>query len=293
MRLQGLLDDFLDDCQRRGVSRGRIASYRCRLGAFVSFAGARCPLRRFDFCLVAGFLSSRPSDFLSLSGDRKAISALANHGRRRLLLRGDNPASAVLHRLRAPRRFKRHRTMNPAEDLALRTEACRRDIWPVILLARWAGLRRGEACTARWCDLDLVDGSVELVGLEGGRKHPRVVWLAPWVCLQLRAWMNDPTWPCVAAEPMWRRSAMSADRRLHEVCRKAELRHLTWNVLRASFVTDVFRRGMSAKEESLIVGHSPEVAERYYNEWRAREARPKLPVDPLTIVAATSAEGGG
>lgn len=281
MRLTQLLVDFLEESRGRGLALSTLATYRSRLGAFVAWAGPRAGARALTVERVSSYLVELVAGITSAADHRKSLSSFCNYARRRRVLRGLNPAAAELHRLARPRWRRRRRTMTGAEDLVLRREACRRDVWPAVLLARWAGLRRGEACSARWCDVDVAGGAVELPGLEGGRKHPRTVWLSAWVQLQLRGWMTDTTWPARPADEIWPHHAKTADRRLAEICGDAGLRRLTWNVLRASFVTDCFRGGMTAKEESLIVGHSPAVAERYYNEWLAREARVKLPPDPM------------
>lgn len=281
MRLTELLADFLDESRGRGLALSTVATYRSRLRGFVTWCGARAKVRRLDVETLTSYLVELGRELSSVADHRKSLSCFCNYARRRRLIKGPNPAGAELHRLRRSRWRRRRRTMRGPEDLALRREASRRDVWPAVLLARWAGLRRGEACSARWCDVDVVGGAVELPGREGGRKHPRTVWLSSWVQLQLRGWMTDATWPARPADEIWPHHAKTADRRLAEICEDAGLRHLTWNILRASFVTDCFARGMTAKEESLIVGHSPAVAERYYNEWLAREARVKLPPDPL------------
>ena len=53
------------------------------------------------------------------------------------------------------------------------------------------------------------------------------------------------------------------------------------NDLRASWVTEVFERGMTAQEEVKLGGHSPAVAEKYYSDYTAMGARDKMPTDPL------------
>ncbi len=291
MRMSALLADFLEESRGRGLALSTVATYRSRLGGFVTWAGPRAKARALTVELVTRYLEERRAEISSVADQRKAVSSFCNYARRRRLIRGPNPAGAELHRLPRSRWRRRRRTMTRAEDLALRREACRRDVWPAVLLARWGGLRRGEACSARWCDVDVAGGAVELPGREGGRKHPRTVWLSAWVQLQLRGWMTDTTWPARPADEIWPHHAKTGDRRLVEICEDAGLRHLTWNVLRASFVTDCFRGGMTVKEESLIVGHSPDVAERYYNEWLAREARVKLPPDPLERGRGAAAAG--
>lgn len=58
-------------------------------------------------------------------------------------------------------------------------------------------------------------------------------------------------------------------------------RKVSFNALRASFTTDCFECALTPVQESRIVGHSVSVAERHYSEYQAKEARSKLPPDPL------------
>ena len=106
------------------------------------------------------------------------------------------------------------------------------------------------------------------------------MWLAPWVVLQLRAmrpaWLpNDGDWP------VWTRHADTATEVFRGFCDEHLKRRITFNDLRASFTTDCFDRGLTAEQESSIVGHGPNVAKKHYSEYEAREARHKLPKDPL------------
>ena len=154
-------------------------------------------------------------------------------------------------------------------------------LWPILLLARWAGLRRGEACALRWSEIFLAEGYLEVFGHEGGRKHPREhVWLAPWIVMQLRA-IKSSWQPAGDEWPLWPYHPDTASDYLADFCKDHLKRSLGFNDLRASWVTEVFGCGMSATEEAQIGGHSPEVADRYYSEFTAEEARGKLPPDPL------------
>ena len=58
-------------------------------------------------------------------------------------------------------------------------------------------------------------------------------------------------------------------------------RQITLKSLRRSFVNEAYKCGLTAEEESAIAGHSIEVAQKHYLDWRAMEARTKLPADPL------------
>ena len=53
-------------------------------------------------------------------------------------------------------------------------------LWPILLLARWAGLRRGEACALRWSEIYLAEGYLEVRGHEGGAQaSPRARMVGP------------------------------------------------------------------------------------------------------------------
>ena len=130
-------------------------------------------------------------------------------------------------------------------------------------------------------EVGLKEGYVDVVGHEGGRKHPRRVWLSPGIVLQLRrfeaGWLPENCkWPVVPFRPE------TANKELAEFCKTHLDRRIGFHDLRASWVTEVFKRGMTVEQESIIGGHSPEVARKYYSEHDAREAIGKLPPDPLT-----------
>jgi integrase len=205
-----------------------------------------------------------------------------NYLKARRWYRGENPAHAELHLKRKPRRrFKTtERRTTPGEDLVLRREGAKARIWPVILLTRWAGMRRGEACLVRWGEINLAEGYADVVGHEGGRKHPRRVWLAEWVVNELRA--LRPTWlPEDGKWPVWPGHPDTATQEFGEFCAKHLSRRITFNDLRASFSTDCYECGMKPAQESRIVGHGVAVAEKHYLDYEAAEARHLLPGDPL------------
>lgn len=141
-------------------------------------------------------------------------------------------------------------------------------------------MRRGEACTVRWSEIDLKSGCADVMGYEGGRKHPRRVWLAPWVVMQFRA--IKPAWlPSDGDIPVWPHHPDTASELLTELCSEYLERRLSFNDLRASFATDCYEHGLTPAQESRIVGHSSAVAEKHYLAYEAKEARTKLPDDPL------------
>ena len=89
---------------------------------------------------------------------------------------------------------------------------------------------------------------------------------------------------------MWPHGTDHATKLLTEFGKQHLKRSLGFNDLRASFVTSGFAAGLTAEEESKLAGHGPDVAQKYYSEYRAHEARYKLPDDPL---AKKPDSGGG
>jgi len=290
------IDTFIENCRESGLAKTTVDHYRGRLTRFLGYTGDQdlsewTPDDAYD--RVAQHLVTRSHEVADTKHDRLVLSAFFNYLRAKRWYKGANPADAKLHGLRRPR----HRLKKPArcttreEDLVLRREGHKSILWPVILLTRWAGMRRGEACTLRWSELDLEQGYADVVGHELGRKHPRRVWLAPWVVMQLRsmrpAWQPEPD-----GLPLWLKHPDTATHMMDEFCGIHFARRITFNDLRASFVTEGEKRGLTPTEESKIVGHSVEIAQRHYSEYEARNARWKLPPDPLTEADAEP-EGSG
>ena len=286
VRLSTAVESFIRHCRESGLSKQTVRGYSGRLAGFLSRVGDEdlSAWTPDDACdRVAGFLDARSGEVTSVKHDRLPLSAFFNYLRSRRWYVGDNPADAKLHLLRKPRgKLKTtRRCTTPEEDMVLRRESQKSVLWPVILLARWAGLRRGEACTLRWSEVNLEEGYVDVVGHEWGRKHPRRVWLAPWVVLQLRL-LKPAQVPGGGAWPVWPYHPDTATDEMAAFCSTHLRRQVGFNDLRASFATECYRCGLTPAEESRMVGHGVEVAEKHYVEYEAQEARSKLPPDPIT-----------
>lgn len=289
IELSTAIAGFLEHCRLRKLSVQTIRSYEGRLRRFLAFNGDE------DVSAWAGddahrklscFLESRMHEVESTKHDRVRLSAFFNFMRAKRWYRGENPADAKLH-FREDTRGKelkqQQRTLSAEEDMLLRKKGQESILWPILLLTRWVGLRRGEACTVRWSEVNLDEGYLDVTGHEWGRKHPRRVRLAPWVVLQLRM-LRPARVPGGGAWPVWPYHIDRATKELKAFCEAHGLRRITFNGLRATFVTECFRRGMTPLQESRIAGHGVAVAERHYSEYQADEARWLLPGDPLTEV---------
>jgi hypothetical protein len=134
--------------------------------------------------------------------------------------------------------------------------------------------------------VDFTEGYADVVGHEGGRKHPRRVWLNWWIVAHLKA-IRDQQGPPSDECCVWPFGSDLASDDWKVLRAVAGLREVTFNDLRRSWVTQVHENGMSAEEESAIGGHSPEVAAKHYNAFTAKDARNKLPADPLTSTCAS------
>jgi len=284
--LSAAIKGFLQECEEAHLAINTVRGYRHILNRFLAVAGNEdisLWSRDAAFDKVTEFIRVRRAEVKNYEKERVVVGTFFNFAKSKRWYRGENPAGGKLHRQRKPRRgfVIPERRTTPEEDQALRREGHKSPVWPVLLLTRWAGMRRGEACAIRWSEIDLQQGCADVMGHEGGRKHPRRVWLAPWVVMQLRS--MKPAWlPRDGDIPIWPHHPDSATELLGELCDEHLDRKISFNDLRASFATDCYEHGLSAEQESKIVGHSPEVANKHYLEYEAKEARHKLPDDPLT-----------
>ena len=295
VQLSYAVNEFIRHCEDSGLARSTWKNYKIHLDRFTTFANdSDVTAWREDDALelVTTYLEWVVCErqLKSFKKDRLTLSAFFNFLRKKRWYKGANPAEAKLHEIRKPREgFKPKRRTTPEEDYILRKQGSRVRLWPIILLTRWAGLRRGEACVLKWKEIFLEGGHLDVIGHEGGRKHPRRVWIAPWVALQLRG--IKPTWlPDDGEWPLWPHHPDTATDDLLEFCTTHLKRSISFNDLRASFVSDCFACGLTPKQESKIVGHSAKVAEEFYDEYDARDARMKLPSDPLTCRGAVASD---
>jgi integrase len=294
--LSNTIGSFLVHCRESSLAKLTVAGYASKLKFFLARNGDE-DLWWWDadtaYDKVMEYFDTRTHEVSNLKPDRLVLSAFFNYLKAKRWYKGENPADAKLHGLRRPRRMlkKPKRCMTPEEDLVLRREAQKSRLWPIILLTRWAGMRRGEACLVRWSEIDLDKGFADVVGHEGARKHARRVWLAPWVVLQLRA--IKPNWiPEDGTLTLWPYHPDTSTDGFAVFSWKHFGRRVTFNDLRASFTTESFVNGLSAEQESRLVGHSAAVAERYYSEFEAEQARFKLPPDPLTTAPPEEPDEG-
>ena len=113
---------------------------------------------------------------------------------------------------------------------------------------------------------------------EVGRKHPRTVGLAPWVVLQLKLFRAQQH---PASDKVYPYHEDTSCKDFAKFRKKYISRYITLKHLRRSFTNEGYECGLTAEEEAAMAGHSIEVAQKYYLDWRAMEARKKLPADPL------------
>jgi integrase len=286
--LSAAIESYIQSCTTQELAKSTVKGYRVALTRFLNFVGD-LDLATLEneaaIKHIGAYLEHRREvdQIRYLHKDRIVFSGFFNYlrGASRRWYRGENPATAKVQDVKNPRKQLRpKRCTSEEEDLILRTEGHKSPLWPMILLARWAGMRRGEICTLRWSEVNLTEGYADVVGHELGRKHPRRVGLAPWVVVQLRT-IRPPWLPEGQDWPVWPFHYTTASHMLEEFCAKHLKRQVTYNALRASFATEGYGSGMTAEEEASMAGHSPAVARRHYLEWAALEARFKLPGDPL------------
>ena len=146
------VDFFIDHCQRLGRAKLTVDGYRSRLKYFVAWVGD-VDLREWTPDVartkVDEYLTDRENAVKSVDHDRIALSVLFNFLKSKKWYKGENPANAKLHVHRkqpSTARMKPKRCTTASEDEIIRREGAKTRLWPVLLLTRWAGMRRGEAC---------------------------------------------------------------------------------------------------------------------------------------------------
>jgi integrase len=294
--LSEAIASFLEDCKLHEFAKNTVRGYRATLNRFMGWVGDENVAgwtADTAYQKVSAYLKLRASEIAKVANVRVPIATFFNFLKSRRLYVGENPADGKLHSRRKPRKPfspEQNRRVTDEETKIIRTEGEKSKLWPVLLLTRWGGLRRGEACSVKWSEVNLEEGYADVVGHEGGRKHPRRVYLAPWVIRQLHrmrpGWLPDNgTWP------VWPHCADHATELLSEFCTEHMTRQVSFNDLRSAFVTSSFESELTPLEESKLAGHSPAVADKYYSEFSAAQARYKLGDDPLSKATESGGDG--
>ncbi len=268
------LDEFLLDRRGRGLKPRTLEFYRAILEQFVTWLEAQgvadvsgivpAVLRRFDEHLVA---------FAAEHGWRPGAGGLHAHarGRRAFLkfLEQEAWLPAGSASVRMPAYRSKHRPSFTPEDLARMVDDCsgrrrryslegKRDLTLVLLLAD-TGLRRAEAVSLNWGDVDLVTGAIMVTRTKGGR--PRSVFVGPSTLRAIRRYRRTVPHelgdPLLQARIAGRRLASASLREvLRRMGRRVALPDLSPHQFRRFFATNALRGGIDLLALQRLLGHA-------------------------------------
>lgn len=133
----------------------------------------------------------------------------------------------------------------------------------MIRFALRTGLRYGELCELRWFDIDLKNGRVNVrrsyylghvTTPKGGRE--REIPLSPLMVEHLKKHRHIRGELVFCKEDGDRRLYDGANEFLKTVCRLANLRPITWHVLRHTFASHLVMKGAALKTVQELLGHA-------------------------------------
>ncbi len=214
------------------------------------------------------------------------LGAAWRYGRSVGLVDGDFPAVRVRIEDRAPRVTP---TPGQVAEVIRHLAGWRRVL---ALLAFSTGARIGELARLRWGDVDLEAGAATLTGKTGTRTIP-----LPQAALDVLEGLPHGAGYVLGVEP--RTAAEGLREALRDACDEAEVPRWTPHGCRRAATDALYRSGVDVGTAAAYLGHSPQVALRYYrrasaDDLRSAITRARLGVLPEgRVVALTSAVTSG
>jgi integrase/recombinase XerD len=174
--------------------------------------------------------------------------------------------TANLDRLREPRNLPRPLTREEAERLLAAAKTVSQRAATIITLLLYTGIRREEAVTLEWADVDLEGGTIRVLGK--GRKE-RVIPLAEAARRALEEWRPENATGYVFTTPWSARGHLDVVTLWRDVAQAAEaagLSRVSPHRLRHTFATEVLRRGADVRHVQALLGHASLATTQVYTQ---------------------------
>jgi integrase/recombinase XerD len=136
----------------------------------------------------------------------------------------------------------------------------------IITLLLYTGIRREEAVTLEWADVDLEGGTIRVLGK--GRKE-RVIPLAEAAKRALEEWKPKNATGYVFTTPWSTRGHLDVVTLWRDVAQAAEaagLSRVSPHRLRHTFATEVLRRGADVRHVQALLGHASLATTQVYTQ---------------------------
>ncbi len=249
------------------LSERTVPEHETTLRQFRETCGPRL-LADVSVRMVEEFLSARRKHVRDATVNRnlRTLKAVFNLAIKRGYLES-NPFAQV-KQVKEPQREIR---VLSTEDIERLLEACP-DLRGrcLVYLALVTGMRRGELCNLRWCDLDLAAGLVRIVNREGwstkSRKN-RIVGIPPGAVLMLEELrlVNDYEYvfSTTGAPPR----GDNTRKEFAQIVKESGIKHATLHDLRRTFVTHLAMAGENEAIVQALAGHqSMDTTLKYYTK---------------------------
>jgi integrase len=211
----------------------------------------------------------RPTRPATVNRELAALSKMFNLAIRHK--KADKNPMAAVERLREHN--VRDRVLSPEEFQRL-LEALPSSLHPVINMAYYTGMRRGEILNRRWSQLDLSKGLIRLDGVDTKTQRGRLVPLNVTLTALLKDVMQSPV-RCATGHVFHRNGKPIKSLRgaFEKACRETGLTDFHFHDLRHSAVTNMRRAGIDALTAMKITGHKTMAVFQRYNSFDEDDLR--------------------
>jgi integrase len=193
-----------------------------------------------------------------------------------------------------------------AEEFDLLYQAAEDWLKPMLMVAYYTGMRKGEIRALRWHQLDLKTGTIRLKSGDTKTGEGRVVPLnqtlttlpksatrylnCPWVFVNLvlmDAWQDSPE----RVDPRYH--ATSITHAFMRACQNADVKNATFHDLRHTFVTNARRAGIDYFRIMAITGHKTMAVFKRYNTVDEADSRDAMQLLESRTATKTATDAFG
>ena len=158
--------------------------------------------------------------------------------------------------LKIPQGKYRLRYFTEAEEQLL-LAFCHRDIYPIVSLALYTGMRQRELLELTWDRVDLNAGTIFLPDPKS--KEPQTVFLNEAACDELRRIPRRPDTQRIFSKSVW-----MLGKRFRQACRQAGIKEATFHTCRHTFCSRLIMRGANFRAVQALARHkSASMTARY------------------------------
>jgi integrase len=195
-----------------------------------------------------------------------------------IVLKGWVPALNPIATVSLEREHNERDRVLSAEEFVLLYQAAEDWLKPMLLIAYYTGMRKGEIRTLRWDQLDLKTGMLRLKSGDTKTGEGRVVPLNQTLTTLLKSATRYLNCPWVFVNPAymdaWQDNPERVDPRYHptsithafmRACQKADVRNAAFHDLRHTFATNARRAGIDYFRIMAMTGHKTMAVFKRYN----------------------------